>query len=145
MEHDRSNDEAAIRALIEGFVKALRAKDLDGVMSVYASDLVAFDVAPPLQYLGVKSFRKVWQEVFEIVHTIDYEIRDLSIVACDEVAFSHSLNRLSATMKDGQKTGPWVRWTACYRKTNGYWLIAHMQASVPVDIRTGKAATQLKP
>jgi ketosteroid isomerase-like protein len=48
-------------------------------------------------------------------------------------------------MKNGQKTDRWLRWTACYRKTSGKWRIAHLQASVPVDLRTGKPMLDLKP
>lgn len=146
MQEDRTTNEAAIRELIDGFVEAVRAKDINGVMSVYAPDLVAFDVVPPLQYVGAEAFRKVWQEVFETFQgPIPYEVRDLSITAGDDVAFSHSLNRNSGTMKNGQKTDLWLRWTACYRKTNGKWRIAHLQISVPVDLRTGKAVLDLKP
>jgi ketosteroid isomerase-like protein len=65
MENDRTKNEAAIRELIDGYVNAVRAKDIDGVMSVYAPDLVAFDVVPPLQYVGAEAFRKVWQRFFE--------------------------------------------------------------------------------
>jgi len=146
MQEDRTTNEAAIRELIDGFVEAVRAKDINGVMSVYAPDLVAFDVVPPLQYVGAEAFRKVWQEVFETFQgPIPYEVRDLSITAGDDVAFCHSLNRNSGTMKNGRKTDLWLRWTACYRKTNGQWRIAHLQISVPVDLRTGKAMVDLKP
>jgi uncharacterized protein (TIGR02246 family) len=146
MREDRTTNETAIRELIDGFVEAVRAKDINGVMSVYAPDLVAFDVVPPLQYVGAEAFRKVWQEVFETFQSpIPYEVRDLSITAGDDVAFSHSLNRNSGTMKNGRKIDLWLRWTACYRKTNGKWRIAHLQISVPVDLRTGKAMVDLKP
>lgn len=146
MENDRTKNEAAIRGLIDGYVNAVRAKDIDGVMSVYAPDLVAFDVVPPLQYVGAEAFRKVWQEVFETFQApIPYEIRDLTITAGDDVAFSHSFNRNSGTMKNGQKIDRWLRWTACYRKTSGKWRIAHLQVSVPVDLRTGEAMLDLKP
>src|SRR5256885_6347169 len=43
--------------------------------------------------------------------------RSLSIIAGDDMAFSHSLNRISGTMKGGQQTDLWLRWTVCYRKT----------------------------
>ena len=38
--------EALIRQRVEDLVKALRAKDIDGVMSLYAPNLVSFDIAP---------------------------------------------------------------------------------------------------
>jgi uncharacterized protein (TIGR02246 family) len=142
----RSKNEAAIQELIDGFVKAIRAKDINGVMSAFAPEVVSFDLTPPLQHGGGETFVKRWQELFEAYSgPIDYEISDLSITAGDDVAFSHSLNRISGTMKNGQKTERWLRWTACYLKTNGKWLIVHEQVSVPVDLKSGTAALDLQP
>lgn len=145
-EQIRTNGEAAVRELIDGFVKAIRARDIDGVMSVFAPEVISFDLGPPLQHGGGEAFKKRWQELFESFQgPIDYEVRDLSITVGNDVAFSHSLNRISGTMKNGPKTDRWLRWTACYRKTNGKWLIIHEQVSVPVDVRSGKAMLDLKP
>jgi len=146
IQENRTKNEAAIRELIDGFVKAIGAKDINGVMSVFASKVVSFDLGPPPQHGGGETFSKRWQELFESYQSpIDYEVRDLSITAGDDVAFSHSLNRISGTTKNGQKTGRWLRWTACYCKSHGKWLIAHEQVSVPVDLRNGKAMLDLKP
>jgi uncharacterized protein (TIGR02246 family) len=142
----RADETATIRKVIDGFVKAIRAKDIDGVMSVFAPEVVSFDISPPLQHGGGEAFVKRWQELFDSYQTpIDYELQDLSITAGDDVAFSHSLNRVSGTMKNGQKSDRWLRWTACFRKTNGKWLIVHEQVSVPVDMRSGKAVLDLTP
>ena len=141
-----AKNDAAIRELIDGFVKAIRTKDINGVMSVFAPEVVSFDLGPPLQHGGGETFMKRWQELFESYQSpIDYEVRDLSVTAGDDVAFSHSLNRIGGTMKNGQKSDRWLRWTAGYRKSNGKWLIVHEQVSVPVDMRNGKAALDLRP
>jgi len=146
IEEDNTKNERAIRELIDGFVKAIHAKDINGVMSVFATEVVSFDFGPPLQHGGGKTFMKRWQELFEAYRSpIDYEVRDLSLTASDDIAFSHSLNRIAGTMKNGQETERWLRWTACYRKTNGKWLIVHEQVSVPVDVKSGKAILDLKP
>ena len=146
IEEDRTKNEAAIREVIGGFVKSICAKDLNGVMSVFAPEVVSFDLGPPLQHGGGETFIKRWQELFELYQNpIDYEVRDLNITAGDDLAFSHSLNRISGTMKNGQQTDRWLRWTACYRKINGKWLIVHEQVSVPVDVGNGKAMLDLKP
>jgi hypothetical protein len=50
MEENRTKDEAAIRELIDGFVKAIRAKDINGVMSVFTPEVISFDLGPPLQH-----------------------------------------------------------------------------------------------
>jgi uncharacterized protein (TIGR02246 family) len=146
VEENKQNDEAEIKKVIEGGIKAIRAKDLDGVMAMYAPDLVSFDIVPPLQYVGADAYRKHWGEALSsFPGPLDYEIVNLSITVGDDVAFAHSFNRLSATMNNGQQIGNWLRWTACFRKINGKWLIAHMQASLPVDLETGKAVLDLKP
>lgn len=143
---NRQNDEAEIKRVIEDGVEAVRNKNIEGVMSFYAPEVVSFDIVPPLQYVGADAFRKVWEEVFFVYQgPIDYEIHDLSITVGDDVAFTHSLNRISGTMNTGQQTDLWLRWTACFRKINGKWLIVHHQNSVPVDLRTGRAVLDLKP
>ncbi len=146
VEDNKKNDEAEIKRGIEGWIEALRAKDIDGMMSIYAPELVSFDIAPPLQSVGADAHRKLWEEAFSsLPGPIDYEIHDLSITVGDDVAFTHSFNRLSRTMNIGQKIGHWRRWTACFRKINGKWLIVHMHASVPFDVETGRAVLDLKP
>lgn len=142
---NRQNDEAEIKRVIEDGVEAVRNKNIEGVMSFYAPEVVSFDIVPPLQYVGADAFRKVWEEVFFVYQgPIDYEIHDLSITVGDDVAFTHSLNRISGTMNTGQQTDLWLRWTACFRKINGKWLIVHHQNSVPADLRTGRAVLDLK-
>lgn len=61
IEDIRTTNEAAIRESIDGFVKAIRAKDINGVMSVFAPEVVCFDLGPPLQHGGGETFIKRWQ------------------------------------------------------------------------------------
>ena len=142
---NRTKNEAAIRTVIDSLVTAIRIKNIDAVMSSYAPDLVAFDIVPPLQFVGAGAFKKPWQDVFARFETIDYEVRDLSVTAGDDVAFSHSLNRIRGTMTNGQNTDLWLRSTACFRKIDGRWLIVHLQASVPADLASDKAVVDLQP
>ena len=76
---------------------------------------------------------------------LDYEIRDLTIMVGDDVAFAYSLNRISGTTKDGRRNDAWVRFTACFRKFDSNWLIVHDHVSVPVDPPSGKALMNLAP
>jgi ketosteroid isomerase-like protein len=146
VEDDKKNDEAEIKRVIEGWVEALRARDIDGVMSIYAPELVSFDLVPPLRYLGADTYRKHWLEGWSSIQgPMGYEVHDLDITVGDDVAFTRSFNRLSATLNTGQKTDVWLRWTACFRKIGGKWLIVHMHASVPFDMETGRAVLDLKP
>jgi uncharacterized protein (TIGR02246 family) len=146
VEANKQNDEAALKRVLEGGVEAIHDKNIEGVMSIYAQDVVSFDIVPPLRYMGADAFRKAWEAVFSSFQgPIGYEMHDLSITVGDDVAFSYSLNRISGTMNNGQKTDLWLRWTACWRSINGKWLIVHHQNSVPVDLEHGKALLDLKP
>ena len=52
---------------------------------------------------------------------------------------------ISGILISGSKTGFWLRWTTCFQKIDGTWLIAHEQLSVPIDPASGKALLDLKP
>jgi uncharacterized protein (TIGR02246 family) len=143
---DRTNSEAAIRESITRFAKAFRAKDVDGCMSVFAPEIVSFDILPPLQAVGAETFVTHWQEFFGSYQgPIQVEFPDVRISAGDDVAFSYCLHRIAGTLNNGDKTDFWLRWTAGWRKADGKWLIVHEQVSVPIDLASGKALLDLKP
>lgn len=104
-EDSKASNKAQIMEVIDNWVKAVRAKDINGVMSNYAPDILLFDLAPPLSYRGADAYRKNWEEWFASWRgPIGYEIRDLSITVGDDVAFSHSLNRITGTRTNAEKT-----------------------------------------
>jgi len=143
-----AKNEAAIRDVYERWAKAFRAKDIDGIMAVYAPGdaVVAYDIVPPLQYVGKDAYRKDYQDFLAMYDgPIDVELRDLRIVAGNDVGFIHALERISGTLKGGQKSDIWLRATSGMRKINGKWLIMHDHISVPADFNTGKALLELKP
>jgi uncharacterized protein (TIGR02246 family) len=142
----RTIDEADIRQRLEAGVAAVRAEDLEAVMALYAPDVVSFDLGSPLRSAGAEAKRRNWREVFAMYQRpLGYEVRDLDITVGDDVAFGHSVNRVSGVLKNGDKTDFWVRWTACFRKIERNWLIVHDHVSVPVDPRTRTALLNLEP
>lgn len=146
MTAQRAADEADIRRRIDRLVEAIRAMDLEGVLSIYAPDIVSFDINPPLQSVGVEAKRKNWANAFATFQRpLGYEIRGLTITVGDDVAFGHSLNRISSTLKNGNRAGFWLRSTTCFRKIDGKWLIVHDQVSVPFDLKSGRGLTNLEP
>jgi uncharacterized protein (TIGR02246 family) len=146
-ESSKPDDEAQIRALIDSWVKAISAKDVDAVMSHYAADIVTFDLAPPLQYTGADALKKSLEAWFPTFRgPVGYEIRDLCIIAGDDVAFCRSLNRISGMRTDGEDTNVWVRATVGLRKIDGKWSIVHEHLSVPFYMDgSDRAALDLKP
>ena len=145
---EAAKSEAEIRDLYDRWAKAFRAHDLDGIMSVYASDdtVISYDIVAPLQYVGRDAYRKDYEEFLaQYDGPIEIEYRDMRIVAGSDVAFLHALERMSGKLKNGQKSDLWVRATSGLRKINGKWLIVHDHISVPADLDTGKAVLDLKP
>jgi uncharacterized protein (TIGR02246 family) len=143
-----TNNESAIRELYDGWAKAFKAHDLEGIMACYApgKDVVAYDIIPPLQYVGHDAYRKDYAEFLaQFTSPIEVEFRDMRVVAGNDVAFVHTLERISGTMKNGQSFDSWIRATSGLRKIKGKWLIVHDHISAPVDLDTGKAVLNLHP
>ncbi len=146
MATQRGMDEADIRRRLDELVNAVRAMDLESLKSIYAPDIVSFDIEPPLRHVGAEAKWKNWAKVFTIYQRpLGYEIRGLTIMVGDDVAFGHCLARISGTLKNGNTSDYWVRWTSCLRKRDGTWLIVHDQISVPVDFQSGRALLDLEP
>src|SRR5215470_15228205 len=104
MPTQREEDEAKIRQQVDKIVEGIRAKDLEGLRRLYATDVVSFDVDPPLQHVGIEAKLKNWVRAFTFFEDVDYEVRDLTVTVGDDVAFGHAFGRLSGTLKDGTAT-----------------------------------------
>ncbi|HEX2928229.1 MAG TPA: SgcJ/EcaC family oxidoreductase [Candidatus Binatia bacterium] len=145
--NSQKNDEAQIRKLVDNWAKALRGKDVDGLMANYATDMVLFDLAPPLQYKGAAAYRKSWEQWLPTFQgPIGFDRREVNITAGNDVAFFHCLNRITGKRKDGTESDVWVRATVCFRKIDGEWMVAHEHVSVPFYMDGSyKAAIDLKP
>ena len=135
-----------VKKLIDRRSEAIRGKDIERLMSVYAADTVYFDLVPPLRYIGEAALRKRFLEWFEgWKSAIRQEVRDLHIVASGNVAAAHMLVRSGGTRNDGQEVDYWVRASDSFQRSERGWLITHEHISLPVDVRTRTAATDLAP
>ncbi|MEV3927278.1 YybH family protein [Actinomadura coerulea] len=128
-----SND-SEIRALLATRVDACQAKDIDRLMSLYSSDIVYYDVVPPLQFRGLDEVRSNFLRWFdEYDSPIDLETHELNIAMREDVAFVHMLHLDSGTRKDSLPQGSvWLRSTVCCRRSSGKWMITHEHISLPV-------------
>jgi ketosteroid isomerase-like protein len=139
-------DEARIRGLVAEIVAGIRDRDLNALRPVYASDVVSFDVEPPLRHVGVEAKLENWARVFAVFRSVEYDVRDLTVVVGGDVAFGYCFGRLHGTLMSGAATdGMWVRVTLCFRRIDGDWLVVHDQASVPFDIVSGRGVADLEP
>lgn len=143
---DTKIDEAQIRELLDDWKKAAGEKDIEGVMACYTPDVVSFDMLPPLQCAGAEAYRKNWELGFEMCQESGaFETHDQTLAVSSDVAFCHSLCRMNGTDAEGKAFDCWIRWTQCFRKVHGKWLIAHEHISVPIDVETDRGLMDLKP
>lgn len=135
--------EQQIRELVDGWVRAVRAHDLDGVMAHYAPDVVTFDVLEPLRNTGLDTARKRAKEwIDSFAGPIDYEMRELAISAGENLAFCHSVNHVKGKKADGASVQMWVRATVCFERIDGQWTVVHEHVSAPMDPRAMGAGRQ---
>ena len=140
------SNEDQIRALMDQWTEAVRARDIEKVMEHYAPDVVVFDLAQAHSYTGAARYRQniegwfgAWQG------PIHCERRDLSITAGDGVAFSSSLAHHSGTGPGGERIDFWVRVTVGFRKIGGRWKATHEHVSVPFEMETMEASRNPRP
>lgn len=144
-ENTRMSDEAQIRRVIDDWAQGLRNKDAERIVSHYARRFVHFSLAPPLlSSVSDANALNAWFSTWE--GPIGYEIRDLSVTVGNDVAFSHSLNRMHGTKTEGGNADLWFRHTLGLQKIGGQWKITHEHESVPFYMDGSyKAAIDLKP
>jgi len=135
-----------IRGWLDRWTKAFGAKDVDAIMALYTDDVIAYDVVPPLQYVGKAEYRTDYlQFLSQYADNVKVEVRDLHVGANGDLGYAAGLELISGTLKGGKKSELWVRFTSLFRKSGGRWLDFHDHVSVPADIETGKAMLELKP
>jgi ketosteroid isomerase-like protein len=144
----QDSDEIAIRALLDAQAQAIRSKEVDGTLSPYGSDLVRYDLAPPLATTGAEALDRhsliAWFDTWR--GPIHYDLKDLSITASGDIAFVHGFVRIGGTKQDGQTSDVWARQTLCLRKLRGAWKIVHEHTSTPFYMDgSDRAAVDLKP
>jgi uncharacterized protein (TIGR02246 family) len=146
MEDAMAATDSEVRALLDQWSEAIRAKDIERLMALYAPDIVYFDVVPPLHYTGSAALRRNFLRWFDAWESaIGQEIRDMTIVASGDVAVAHLLIRASGTLKNGHEVGYWVRATVCCQRADQRWVISHEHISLPVDVASGRAVMDLVP
>lgn len=126
-----------VRAVLDGWLDAVRAGDVDRICAHYASDLRAFDAVARIQFEGRERYREHWAACLDAAPgpTV-FELHDARFEVDGAVAFSHGLFRCGIIADDGSEQASWFRGTHCYRATATGWEIVHEHFSAPFDMET---------
>jgi uncharacterized protein (TIGR02246 family) len=127
-----SQEDAAIRNVIESWTAAVRRRDLGGILQNHSSDIVMFDVPPPFQSRGIEAYKKTWDLFFSwSSDPVRFDITDMSITAGRDVAFVFATMRCAGPGPEGEHEALDFRLTVGLRKIDGQWTIMHEHHSVP--------------
>ncbi|HEY9845573.1 MAG TPA: nuclear transport factor 2 family protein [Candidatus Caenarcaniphilales bacterium] len=140
----KTHAEAQIQQLIADQQRAICTKDMDQIMSRYATEVIIFDVKPPFQTKGKEAVRQVWEACLPYFpDSFEMETRDLTISVNDNLAVAHWLFRFTGEEPPVMQT--WMRVTAVCQKNQGTWQILHEHVSIPFDPETSQAVFTLNP
>ena len=138
--------EDEIRALIDDWLTAIRAGDLDAIMAHYAPGVTAYDAVMALRFQGAAAYREHWRMCLSMCPgPMTFETDAPEIAAAGDLAFAHCLIRCGGPDDTGKVNASWMRMTAGYRRTGGRWKIVHEHFSAPFDPESGKALFELTP
>lgn len=133
-----------VRDTIERWGAGVRARDIDGVLSRRAPELLVFDVVGPVRLQGLDAYRRTWLEQFFPWHggTGRFELVDLKVSAGADVAFATALLECAGT-EDGLGVAFTLRLTIGLEKRNGEWIVLHGHHSQPLDFDVGRIGAVL--
>jgi len=125
-------DEAAIHKLVEGWAKAVRTKDLNGILVSHSPEILMFDVPPPIQSKGIDAYKKTWDLFFSWASDpVIFDIGEMNIIAGSDVAFVTALMLCAGTEANGDRIELEFRLTIGLRKIGGRWIVVHEHHSIP--------------
>jgi ketosteroid isomerase-like protein len=128
----RTIDESVICDQVEHWAKAVRTRNLDGILANHSPEMLMFDVPPPVQSKGIEAYKKTWDLFFSWSQDSGvYDITEMNITAGNDVAFVTALMRCAGTEANGNKTELEFRLTIGLRKIVGQWTVMHEHHSIP--------------
>lgn len=126
------SDSETIRELLLNWAENTRHDRKDQILGNHHSDLVIFDVLPPMKYESTAAYRASWSEWQPETNGPGiFELQNLEITAGVDIAFAHAFIRCGGTTPKGKVFEDIVRATFCLQKIVGQWLIMHQHVSKP--------------
>ena len=128
-------DEIDIQALIERWTRAVREENREGIRADHDSDMLMFDVPPPLLSRGLDAYMATWEKFFLSwsEKPVAFDFHDVKITAGKDVAFATAIGQCAGVSSNGKREELEFRLTMCLRKTDGRWCIVHEHHSLPSE------------
>ena len=127
------DDEPEITDLIQAWASAVRAGDMEGVLSAHAGDIVMFDVPPPDDGVrGIDAYRETWPPFFGWLRSgASFDIVELDVTAGSDVAYARALLRCGTEDEFRNDPNNRLRLSIGLRRDGGRWVVSHEHHSFP--------------
>jgi uncharacterized protein (TIGR02246 family) len=134
MDTNQTDEEAAVRAIIQNWTAAVRRKDFSEILRHHSQDLLMFDLPPPLSTRGIEEYRATWDLFYSASpDPVVFDLDEMHVTAGSDVAFATAL--MHCMVIEGGKPAERLdfRLTMGLRKIAGQWTIAHEHHSIPAS------------
>ena len=127
-------DEIEIQALIERWAKAVREEDMAGIRADHDSEILMFDVPPPLFSRGLDAYMATWEPFLSWSEKpVAFDFHDVTVTAGRDVAFATAIGRCAGREPNGKREELKFRLTMGFRKIDGSWRVMHEHHSLPAQ------------
>jgi uncharacterized protein (TIGR02246 family) len=117
-----------VRTVHDTWAEQTATKDLDGMMTAIAPDVVSYEHAGPMSYEGIDAVREVCRQGLESSPgRIELDVPDLRVRADHDLAVGWGIDRVVA---DGAEIRS--RATRVFERRDGEWLMIHQHLSFPL-------------
>ena len=136
----------AIEQTLEQYAAAVRAKDVDRFMALYANDVRIFDMWGRWSYDGAEAWRGMATEWFGSLgeEQVAVEFDAVETVVADGVAIANAFVTYKGLSADGQELRAMnnrLTWGLTKTGDDG-WKVVHEHSSAPADFDTGNVQLQ---
>lgn len=129
-----SQDEMDIHALIERWARAVREENRAGIRADHDSDMLIFDVPPPLLSQGLDAYMATWEMFFSSVEKpVAFAFHDVQVTCGQDVGFATAIGRCVNIDTNGKREPLEFRLTMGLRKIDGRWRVMHEHHSLPAE------------
>jgi uncharacterized protein (TIGR02246 family) len=138
--------DGVIAQMLDEYATAVRARDVDRFVALYADDVRVFDMWGHSSYDGAGAWRGMAAEWFGSLgdERVAVEFEDIETIAGGDIALAHAFVTYKALSADGAELRAMNnRLTWGLKKTSDAgWKVVHEHSSAPTDFDTGKVQLQ---
>jgi uncharacterized protein (TIGR02246 family) len=138
-------EDTPIRQVMDAYTAAVRAKDVDAFIGLYAQDVRVFDLWSNWSYDSAAAWRGMVAGWFDSLGTAQVAVGwdGVQISVAGDIAVAHAFISYENVAASGEATRAMLnRMTWVLRQHDGAWKIVHEHTSAPVDGESMKVILQ---